>query len=393
MKFLILLFSILAFNVEGSPFTFYTSKSGLINSDVHCIVGGEKFIWIGTTSGINRVLFQGKKAVQFSKRGTSVPVTALENDGDILWTGLKGKGVYQMIKKNYKLIGFRKDILGDKEIINIKRIKKGLIVFTLSQKFSFVFGKEKYSVVDYVNKEYNPTLKVKDKILKINNGGLSRYNPETKSFRPFKYFIEARDAVNWDNGVLIATSKGLVFYNPENDTIRFGTSKLELLEFKLNNIDTNPGELDLNWGKHTFNFSFTFEELGSPSKISLFYTLKNDDELMEKTVPALGGIKLSDLEYGTYNLSVIAKNDIGIVSKNKLNYRFSIANPLRDSIWRYIIIMLSIIIWTIIVTLIVKARFKKDMVVLEDALLEKTNKLNQIEKSRYGLVDEDEVNL
>jgi hypothetical protein len=41
--------------------------------------------------------------------------------------------------------------------------------------------------------------------------------------------------------------------------------------------------------------------------------------------------------------------------------------------------------------LIVKARFKKDIVVLEDALLEKTNKLNQIEKSKYGLVDEDEV--
>jgi hypothetical protein len=31
------------------------------------------------------------------------------------------------------------------------------------------------------------------------------------------------------------------------------------------------------------------------------------------------------------------------------------------------------------------------MVVLEDALIEKTNKLNQIEKSKYGLVDEDEV--
>jgi hypothetical protein len=80
-----------------------------------------------------------------------------------------------------------------------------------------------------------------------------------------------------------------------------------------------------------------------------------------------------------------------IVSKNKLNYRFSIASPFSDSIWRYLIIILSIVVWTIIVIFIVKARFKKDMVVLEDALIEKTNKLNQIEKSKYGLVDEDEV--
>ncbi len=391
MKLLILLFSVFSFIAAGSPFTIYNTKSGLIHSDVHCIVGGEKFIWIGTNAGINRVLFQGTKPIQFSKRETSVPVTALENDGDIMWAGLKGKGVYQMIKKNYKLIGFRKDVLGDKEIIKIKRVKKGLVVFTISQKFRFDFGKEKYSVVDYINSEYSPTIKIKDKILKINNGGLSRYNIDTKSFRAFKYFIEARDYLSWDNGILIAASKGLVFYNPENDSIRFGTSKLELLEFKLNSRDTNPIELDLDWGQHTLNYSFTFEELGSPGKISLSYTLKNGDNLIENTVSALDGIELSDLEHGAYSLSVMAKNDIGIVSKNKLRFRFSIANPFVDSIWRYLIIILSIVVWTIIIALIIRAKFKKDMEILEVALLEKTNKLNQIERAKYGLVDEDEI--
>ena len=391
MKFLIPLFSFLSCIAAGSPFTIYNTKSGLIHTDVHCIAGGEKFIWIGTNGGINRVLFQGTKPVQFSKRETAVAVTALENDRNILWVGLKGKGVYQMIKKNYKLIGFRKDVLGDKEIMKIKRVKKGLVVFTISQKFRFDFGKEKYSVVDYTKGEYSPTIKIKDKILKINNGGLSRYNIETKSFRAFKTFIEARDYLSWDNGILIAASKGLVFYNPENDSIRFGTSKLELLEFKLNRKDTNPSELDLDWGQYTLNYSFTFEELGSPSKISLSYTLKNGDKLIEKTVSALDGIELSDLEHGTYNLSVMAKNDIGIVSKNKLRFKFSIANPLSDLIWRYLMIVLSIVVWTIVVTLIAKTKFKKDMVVLEDALLEKTHKLNQIERAKYGLVEEDEI--
>ncbi len=391
MKSLILLFSVLSFNVLATPFTFYTSKSGLIDSDVHCIERGEKFIWIGTNTGINRLLFNGAKPVKFSKRGTSVSVTALENDGDFVWAGLKGKGVYKMIKKNYKLIGFRKDVLGDKEIKNIKRVENGLVILTKSQKFTFQFGKEKYKVDTYLNQKDNLTIQINDKILKNNNGSLSRYNPETKSFRSFKSLIKARDYLNWDKGVLIATSRGLVFYNPDRDSIRFGSPKLELSEFKLNNKDTIPNTLDLNWGEHTFNYSFKFEELGVPSKISVVYTLSNRGERVEKKVPAIEGIELRDLKYGTYDLEIMAENDLGIVSKNKLRYRFSIANPLRDSIWRYFIIILSVIAWTIIVILIVNVKFKKDRIILEDALLEKTNRLNQIEKSKYGLVDEDEI--
>lgn len=391
MKSLILLFSVLSFNVLATPFTFYTSKSGLIDSDVHCIERGEKFIWIGTNTGINRLLFNGAKPVKFSKRGTSVSVTALENDGNFVWAGLKGKGVYKMIKKNYKLIGFRKDVLGDKEIKNIKRVENGLVILTKSQKFTFQFGKEKYKVDTYLNQKDNLTIQINDKILKNNNGSLSRYNPETKSFRSFKSLIKARDYLSWDKGVLIATSRGLVYYNPDSDSIRFGSPKLELSEFKLNNKDTIPNALDLNWGQHTFNYSFKFEELGVPSKISLVYTLINRGERVEKKVPAIEGIELRDLKYGTYDLEIMAENDLGIVSKNKLRYRFSIANPLRDSIWRYFIIILSVIAWTIIVILIVNVKFKKDRIILEDALLEKTNRLNQIEKSKYGLVDEDEI--
>ena len=391
MKSLILLFSVLSFSVLGDPFTFYTSKSGLIDSDVHCIERGEEFVWIGTNSGINRLLFKGTKPFKFSKRGTSVPVTALEDDGNFVWAGLKGKGVYKMIKKNYKLIGFRKDVLGDKEIKNIKRIENGLVIFTESKKFTFEFGKEKYEVDTYQNQKDNLTIEINDKILKNNNGRLSRYNPETKSFRYFKSLIKSRGHLNWDRGVLIATSRGLVFYNPDSDSIRFGIPKLELSEFKLNSKDTIPNALDLNWGQHIFNYSFKFEELGVPNKISVVYTLSKSGESVEKKVSAIDGIELRDLKYGTYDLEIMAENDLGIVSKNRLRYRFSIANPLRDSIWRYFIIILSVIAWTIIVILIVNVKFKKDRIILEDALLEKTNRLNQIEKSKYGLVDENEI--
>ena len=393
MRQLTFLFFLVSICVSANPFTVYTSNSGLIHSNVHCVEQGEKYIWIGTNAGINRISFKGSVPIQFSKRGTSVPVTALEDDGEVIWAGLKGKGVYQMLKKNYKLIGFRKDVLGDKEILNIERLKKGLIVFTPGQKFVFSFGKQEYSVSTINFEKYNPNIEIDGKIIKNNEGVLSRFNPETKSFRPFKGTTNARAHLNWKNGVLFATSKGLYFYNSNNDTIQFGSPKLELLNFQLNGADTSATELELNWDDYIFNYHFQFEELGSPNQITLFYTLNDGSDLIEKTALASEGIEIRGLGHGTYQLEVRAKNHNGIESKNTLNYSFSIANPLRDSIWLYIIIIVSIGLWTVIVISITKAKFKKDMRVLEDALLEKTNKLNQIEKSKYGLVDEDKVHI
>lgn len=391
MRLLILFLSLLSLNSLGNPFTIYTSNSGLIHSNVRCIEQGEKFIWIGTSRGINRVLFKGAIPIQFSKRKTSVPVTVLEDDGAFVWAGLKGKGVYKMLKENYKLIGFRKDVLGNKEIINLKRVKNGLIVCTQTQKFSFEFGKEKYSVVKYINQKYNPTIEIKDKTLKINDGRLSRYNPSTKSFRPFNSLIQARGHLIWKDGLLIATPKGLVFYSPERDFIRFGAPEIELSKFKLNYKDTNPNELDLNWDQHIFNYKFIFEELGSSDQINLIYSLDNGIERVEKSVSSLEGIELRGLEHGTYLLEVMAENQKGITSENRLRYSFSIANPFKNLLWRYLLVIISIAAWTLIVVLITMNKFKKDRIVLEDALLEKTNKLNQIERSRYGLVDEKEL--
>ena len=391
MRQLTVLFSIISLYVSANPFTVYTSNSGLINSNVHCIEKGGKYVWIGTNAGINRILFKGSVPAQFSKRGTSVPVTALEDDGGVIWAGLKGKGVYQMLKKNFKLIGFRKDILRDKEILNIERIKSGLIVLTPGQKFVFSFGEKEYLVSNISVEKYNPNIEVGDKRIRNNEGVLSRFNLETKSFRPFGDTIKARAHLNWIDGVLFATSKGLYFYNPNNDTIQFGSPKLELLNFQLNGIDTSTMELDLAWDRYTFNYQFQFEELGKSNQITLFYTLNNRSDLIEKTALASEGIELSNLDYGTYHLTIKAKNQKGIESKNTLNYYFTIANPLISSIWLYVIIIVSLGLWTLVVILITKAKLKKDMRVLEDALLEKTNKLNQIEKSRYGLVDDDKV--
>ena len=187
MKILTVLLSFISLASIANPFTVYTSKSGLINTHVNCIEKGEKFIWIGTNGGLNRISFSGEKPVKFSPRGTSRPVTALEDDGKVIWVGLKGKGVYMMPKDNYKFIGFRKDILGDKEITGLVRVKNGLIVHTTTSKYTFDFKTKEFKVKGEKLKYgswLNLTIGDK-KLVKQKGDLLMRYNDATKSVKAF----------------------------------------------------------------------------------------------------------------------------------------------------------------------------------------------------------------
>ena len=104
--------------------------------------------------------------------------------------------------------------------------------------------------------------------------------------------------------------------------------------------------------------------------------MNNGSDLIEKTALASEGIELKDLDYGTYHLTITAKNQKGIESTNTLNYYFSIANPLINSIWLYVIIIASIGLWTFVVILMTKAKLKKDMIIKK--LVKHKKELNKI---------------
>jgi hypothetical protein len=164
-----------------------------------------------------------------------------------------------------------------------------------------------------------------------------------------------------------------------------------LKSFQLNGEDTIPDNLDLNWDEHIFKYQFNFSELGLQDEISLNYILNGPEGAFKGVANATDGIEFKGLTDGDYQFSVSATNKKNIHSKNKLNFKFSIANPLRDSIWRYIIYGFILSLWTLGIVLLTRNKLKKDIQILEEALLVKTNKLNQIEKGKYGLVEEDTI--
>lgn len=392
MKLLLsFLLSICISSSFAGAFTTYTTSNGLLNNSVNCIEQGANFIWVGTDRGINRIVFEGSKPVKFSPRGTSVPVLALEDDGDVIWVGLKGRGVYRMPKNNYKFLGFRKDVLGDKVILSIhKNGSKIEITTSEKKKYTFISGSEEYKeeTIEIVNNKIEFT--GANKTVKLHDNALCRYNEPTKSYRSFAQKITPKQGISFKGGYLMATANGIVFYSPSLDTITFGEPSFSLDRFTLNNTDTVATKLELGWDEYVFNYSFQFKELGDKENIKLTYQLTGSANGTE-VVNAKQGIVLKDLEYGSYQLTISAENELGIKAKNELNYSFSIANPLKDSIWEYLFIAAVILLWTILIVILVKAKYKKNIRVLEDALLEKTNRLNKIELGKYGLVEEEKV--
>lgn len=383
------------FTVNAGPFEVFTTKQGLLNNSVNCIEQGDNFVWIGTNGGINRVITTNNKITSFSPRGTSVPVLSLKNDGAFIWVGLKGKGVYKMPKANYKFIGFRKDVLGDKSILNIEKKANLLIVTTPETVYSFDLNSTNYTSKPFVATSINHKINVGDKVITNYKNQISRYNPATQSYRAFNYRAKINQYISWNKDVLIASNNGLLLYKPNNDDIKFQKPTLELVAFKVNGLDTNQVlNAALPWDNYIFTYEFAFIELGEKEDITLHYTVQHNSEApTELFVNATEPLILKELPYGDYTIKVTAKNKLGVVASNSLTYSFSIQNPMNDTILLVVFWSVCIVIFTVLVILLTRAKFKKDIRLLEDALLKKTNELNSIKNKNYRLVDEDEATI
>lgn len=380
------------FSIAG-PFKIYTTQNGLLNNQVNCIEKGGSFVWVGTNSGVNRIEFDGDVPVKFSPRGTSVPVNCLEDDGEVIWVGLKGRGVYKMPKNNYKFLGFRKDVLGDKDIVEIEK-RGSKIRVTTTEKIIYIFDETKAEFQKEKVESVEPAIVFKkgDVEVRVENGILKRYNEATKTYKNFTKSITPSQGISFHNGYLMSTTVGLCYYEPEKDTIQFGEPAFSLKTFRINGVDTVIENLELEWGEYNFGFQFDFSELGDPADIKLHYQIKGVSE-ENLLATAKDGIIIQGLQSGSYKVVVKAENSKGVRSSNELSYQFSISSPAEESLMRFIIITALVLAWTIVVIVLVRRKYKKDIVILEDALVDRTNRLNKLEKSKYGLVDEAKVKL
>lgn len=386
--YLILLIS---FTISAQPFQEFSSDHGIINPNVNCIEQGKSFVWIGTDRGLNRVVIKNNKVVKFSPRGTSVPVLSIEDDNDILWVGLKGKGVYKMPKNNYKFIGYRKDVLGNKEIIDIQKNSDVLRVTTKENTYEFDLKSDKYKVLKAKPTDDSKEFTLGGKQLKIINHKIFRYNEATKTQKRIKGDFKVNCGIPYNNLLIFGTDNGLQFYNPSMDTIKFNDPSISLKSVAINNKDTVAFKLQLPWDEYELKYNFEFIELGDPNQINVILEIKGPNDQIVRNYAASKPIVLNELEPGDYKITATAKNNLNIHSSNKLEFLVSIEEPSSYIYFQYFLVVLAIVIWSGLIIFFTRIKYKKDIYVLENALLEKTNKLNHLEKGQYGLVDEDEV--
>ena len=146
-------------------------------------------------------------------------------------------------------------------------------------------------------------------MFKSNGDVLARFNSPTQSIREFEDKIVANNFIKYKNGALIASPSGLVYYNPEKDSIQFGDPLLNLKNFQLNGEDTITENLELNWDDYVFRYQFSFSELGNKNQIILNYSLNGPDGELKGTANAVDGIELKSLDYSDYGLSVSEINE------------------------------------------------------------------------------------
>lgn len=216
---------------------------------------------------------------------------------------------------------------------------------------------------------------------------LLRTNEATKSSKALTIHAKINQGLIFKNQLFLATSRGLGLYHPDKDPITFGDPTLSLASAKINGANLSNGD-QLPWDEYTLNLAFTFEEMGVDSNITLNYVLDGKEFSVKGST-----ITIPELEHGQHNLTISAINDKGVKTVNETGLEFSIENPAIDRIINYIIIGAIILAYSLMLIFIIRKKFKKDIRVLEDALLEKTNRLNQLERGKYGLVEEEKVKL
>lgn len=282
--------------------------------------------WFGTDDGL--YMYDGTGVKYFSEKDgfTQKRVSAIIGDKDKnLWFATSG-GLYKQSYPSFKLFKAKQYLAGD-EIISLAFDEKGNLWAGLSN------GIDK---IEFINGNYK----------------IKHYGTEDG----FLGQVCGQNALILDkeNDLVIGTSKGVMFYQPQYDR----ENKLEPLT-KLKRIDlffektdwsaysdsvsinNIPFELSLPYDKNYLTFNYIGVSLTAPGKVSYKLILKGIDKdwrITNKT-----DATYSNIPPGTYEFMLIATNGEGVWNKEPIVFKFTIDPPFWRTWWFYSIIVAIIL--------------------------------------------------
>ncbi|PIP54346.1 MAG: hypothetical protein COX07_05845 [Bacteroidetes bacterium CG23_combo_of_CG06-09_8_20_14_all_32_9] len=396
------------YSFNGKYFTNYTMEDGLIDNRVNCLfIDSKNRLWIGTEGGLS--IFDEKGFFNISEDkykliNNEVQVITEAPDGTI-WVGTLG-GIVKF--KNNQMTDF-----DEKEGLTEKQIKT-IVIDNRRNVWLGAFGSGLYLYDSSVKNGKSIRKMADDKILGSSNIYSVSFSNDSLLFvgtdKGFKMIVidknyKFKRIVNFDktNGfigiennlnAILKDSHGNVWFGTAKGLTRFTpslykrkniapTTHIVGLKLFFESIDWSatadtispwfnlPQNLELSYKNNHLTFLFEGISLTNPQKVKYRYMLEGVEETWSPPVNT-NEVVYSGLVPGNYTFKLLSANENGLWNKHPQTFNFVINPPWYLTWWAITGGIFVIIILVFSYIKYREAKLKRDKVLLEKIVKERT---------------------
>ena len=372
-----------------------TASNGLLSSKVNTMhLDNDGILWLGTDRGISQVSNWSTKPFSIN-RSTSIPVNSIcAYEDDLMWVATKGKGIYKYNKKTREMSGYRQDLLMGKNVKTIKYIDKKVFVEIeldswyeldittngtkkIDRKPSLISLKEFNYKGIYFGKEDglsdNKYILMSEKegcLFLLTSNGIDGFN--TKHHEIINLVSE-----NWnvnqfkeeEGFLLLATNKGYYCYSFDALKPTFSEPSISMKLWMINEKTQTERKIDLTYDDYEFEFDM---DVSTFKQAKNFFYRINEGEW----IACEPNFEIKELTNGDYKIDFKACDKANFYLEETL-VELHIDHPLKKNWIKYLIFLITALVYTSLIVIITRKKYKADIHVLEEAVLEKQNQLNK----------------
>ncbi|MGO2357237.1 MAG: ligand-binding sensor domain-containing protein [Mesonia sp.] len=413
---------LLKYNPETDSFQQYlhdknNSKSISNNDVIEIIPIDSQTLWVCTwTGGINEFNMETEafKPLLIKGQALNRARIAYQDSQGFYWLGTD-EGLFKLKGKKLMAI-FSKEQEGDKRLINDRIFAitednnqniwvgtaAGISMIQKGEKSMAHYGKQKGLPNDFI---YSLMVDDKNQLWMGTNYGVSVFNQETKSFRNFtekdglqNNEFNGKAGYEDENGnFYLGGMRGINIFNPKDIEENPYLPDVYIHQIDLFNQPIKANEL---YEDHLFfkskenvlTLNYTSLNFLNPEKINYKYILEGFDKDW-RSVTQEKSTTYTNLPPGEYMFRVTSTNDVGKWSESCDELKITIVPPWYQTTWFKILGIVVIILLLMLFYYTKTRKLKKDKLVLEDKVRERTLSLkNSNSKLQISYADLEEKN-
>ncbi|MHC1702443.1 MAG: two-component regulator propeller domain-containing protein [Tenuifilaceae bacterium] len=316
---------------KDKPHIIFNTSNGLTSNLILSIDEDKNGnILVGTSEGIEgfNIIYEDKVQKTFGEKDGFF--------GDIVFNTFTDKNNYVWLATNNGLSCFydgkftnftTKQGLAEDATLDILEDNYGYLWLPFSKGIMRI---KKQELLDYIdNKITSVTCRVFDK---HDGMKVSECNPTAQS-------LKARDG-----SLLFPTIDGIAQIDPSSIPFNNFIPPVIIEDLIVDNVKINKNNyIEFQPGKKRFTFNYTAINLFEPEKVEFKYMLEGfEDEWVD--AGSNRTISYTNLTHGNYTFKVIACNNDGVWNNTGSSISFSIEPRFIETIWFYILIIISIVI-------------------------------------------------